>query len=184
MKYIVNNYSDRTLFARLCTYILHTYFSFSAFCVAQFFILHVVFCRSLSFLSFFFVSLYCLSFGLRLLITHFISSFFFKLRGFCGWNHMLVIFLQWDCCLSLLRVMSSTFIQGFNERLLFNTKWADIFSYISTRTNSQSVRSWRCSLWNDPLWVDMSLHSNTLSPFRANQFLFLLLNTVFLAEKQ
>ena len=34
------------------------------------------------------------------------------------------------------------------------------------------------------LWVDMSLHSDTLFWFRANQSLLFLLNAAFLAEKQ
>jgi hypothetical protein len=38
--------------------------------------------------------------------------------------------------------------------------------------------------WNNSSVVDMSLHSDTLSWFRANQSLFFLLNDVCLAEKQ
>jgi hypothetical protein len=37
---------------------------------------------------------------------------------------------------------------------------------------------------NNSHWVDMSLHSNTLFWFRANQSLLFLLNAAFLAEKQ
>jgi hypothetical protein len=38
--------------------------------------------------------------------------------------------------------------------------------------------------WNNSLHVDMSVHTDTLSWLRANQFLFLLLNAAFLDEKQ
>jgi len=38
--------------------------------------------------------------------------------------------------------------------------------------------------WKNSLWVDMSPHSDTLSGFRANQSLFLLLNTSCLSVKQ
>ena len=38
--------------------------------------------------------------------------------------------------------------------------------------------------WNNSLQVDMSLHSDTLFWFRANQSLFFLLNAACLAEKQ
>ena len=37
--------------------------------------------------------------------------------------------------------------------------------------------------WNSP-WIDMLGHSDTLSWFRANQFLLFLLNAVWLVEKQ
>ena len=41
------------------------------------------------------------------------------------------------------------------------------------------------SMWaNNSHWVDMSLHSDTLFWFRANQSLLFLLNAAFLAEKQ
>ena len=40
-------------------------------------------------------------------------------------------------------------------------------------------------MWaNNSHWVDMSLHSDTLFWFRANQSLLFLLNAAFLAEKQ
>jgi hypothetical protein len=38
--------------------------------------------------------------------------------------------------------------------------------------------------WNNNPWIDMSLHSDTLSWFRTNQSLFFLLNDACLAEKQ
>ena len=38
--------------------------------------------------------------------------------------------------------------------------------------------------WNNSSWVDMSLHSHTLSWFLANQSLLILLWAVCLAEKQ
>jgi len=38
--------------------------------------------------------------------------------------------------------------------------------------------------WNNSLWVDMSLHMDTLSWFQANQSLFVLLNAACLAQKQ
>jgi len=38
--------------------------------------------------------------------------------------------------------------------------------------------------WNNSTRVDMSLHSDTVSWFRANQSLLLLLNAACLAEKQ
>ena len=38
--------------------------------------------------------------------------------------------------------------------------------------------------WNNSPWVDMSLHSDTLFWFRANQSLLFLLNAVCLAKKQ
>jgi hypothetical protein len=38
--------------------------------------------------------------------------------------------------------------------------------------------------WNNSLRIDKSPHSNTLSWFRANQFLLFLFNDVRLAEKQ
>jgi hypothetical protein len=38
--------------------------------------------------------------------------------------------------------------------------------------------------WNNNPWVDMSLHSDTLFWFRANQSLLFLLNAVCLAKKQ
>ena len=38
--------------------------------------------------------------------------------------------------------------------------------------------------WNNSPWVDMSLHTDTLFLFRANQSLLLLINDACLAEKQ
>jgi len=38
--------------------------------------------------------------------------------------------------------------------------------------------------WNNSPWVDMSLHSDTLFWFRANQSLLLFLSAACLAEKQ
>jgi hypothetical protein len=38
--------------------------------------------------------------------------------------------------------------------------------------------------WNNSLWIDMSLHSDTLFWFLANQSLLLLIIAVCLAEKQ
>ena len=38
--------------------------------------------------------------------------------------------------------------------------------------------------WNNSPWVDMSLHSDTLFWFRANQSLLFLLNAASLPEKQ
>ena len=38
--------------------------------------------------------------------------------------------------------------------------------------------------WNNSLRIDMSLHSDTLSWFRANQSLLFLLNAAYLVEKQ
>jgi hypothetical protein len=38
--------------------------------------------------------------------------------------------------------------------------------------------------WNNSLWVDMPLHSDTLSWFRANQFLLFLHNAECLVKKQ
>ena len=38
--------------------------------------------------------------------------------------------------------------------------------------------------WNNSLRVNISLHLDTLSWFRANKSLFFLLNAAFLAEKQ
>jgi hypothetical protein len=41
------------------------------------------------------------------------------------------------------------------------------------------------AMWvNNSHWVDMSLHSDTLFWFQANQSLLFLLNAAFLAEKQ
>jgi hypothetical protein len=39
-------------------------------------------------------------------------------------------------------------------------------------------------LWRNGSWVDVSLHSDTLFCFRANQSLLLFLNYALLAEKQ
>jgi hypothetical protein len=73
------------------------------------------------------------------------------------------------------------------------------FSYIMVRTSLFSTRWWCpfCSRptrwvgffivlahWNNSPWVDMSLHSDTLVWFRANQSLLFLLNAACLAEKQ
>ena len=38
--------------------------------------------------------------------------------------------------------------------------------------------------WNNSPWVDMSLHLDTLSRFRANESFLLLLNAVYLVKKQ
>ena len=38
--------------------------------------------------------------------------------------------------------------------------------------------------WNNNPWVDMSLHLDTLSRFRANESFLLLLNAVYLVKKQ
>jgi hypothetical protein len=38
--------------------------------------------------------------------------------------------------------------------------------------------------WNNSPWVDMSLHSDTLLWFRANQYLLFLLNAAYLVEQQ
>jgi len=38
--------------------------------------------------------------------------------------------------------------------------------------------------WNNSVWIDMSPHSDTLSWFRANQYLSFLLNIAWLAEKK
>ena len=78
-----------------------------------------------------------------------------------------------------------------NQWLLFNTKWA-IFQPYHGEKKLHSMR-WRwCPLctrptlsWNLIVLVHLNncrKHSETLSWFQANQFLFLLLNAVCLAE--
>ena len=72
------------------------------------------------------------------------------------------------------------------------------FSYIMVRTSQFSVRRWWGPLctrptrwvgslvlahWNNSPRVDMSLHSDTLFWFRANQSLLFLLNAACLAKK-
>jgi hypothetical protein len=67
------------------------------------------------------------------------------------------------------------------------------FWYIMTRTSYISLCTWPTQLvktfivlvhWNNSPQVDMSVHTDTLSWLRANQFLFLLLNAACLDEKQ
>ena len=49
------------------------------------------------------------------------------------------------------------------------------------KTNTLSGILIELAHWNNSPWVDMSLHSDTLFWFRANQSLLFLLNAVFLA---
>ena len=71
--------------------------------------------------------------------------------------------------------------------LLFNTKWTIVQLYMARRsytinemmmittlysTNTLSLIFIVLTLWNNSPWVDMSLHSDTLSWFRANQTVF------------
>jgi hypothetical protein len=73
------------------------------------------------------------------------------------------------------------------------------FRYIMTRTSYISMTLWICLLctkltlswtfivlahWNNSPHIDVSLHSDTLSWFKANQSLLFLLNAACLAEKQ
>ena len=79
------------------------------------------------------------------------------------------------------------------------TSTQQFFSYIMARTscfcwNDDDVRfvleqqvSWIFIVldhWNSSPWVDMSLHSDILFWFWANQSLLLLLNAAYLVEKQ
>ena len=67
------------------------------------------------------------------------------------------------------------------------------FSYIIAITNDNTldynyfhlVRIWIVlAHWNNSPWIDMLLHWDTLSWFRANQSLLLLLKVAYLVEKQ
>ena len=87
-----------------------------------------------------------------------------------------------------------------SEWLLFNAKWAIFRLYHGHGENKlHSMKWWWCSLcsrstcwvgfffiahWKNSPRVDMSLHSDTLSWFRAKQSLLLLLNVAWIAEKQ
>ena len=63
----------------------------------------------------------------------------------------------------------------FNEMMMRSTLY---------QTNTLSWIFIVLGHWNNSLWVDMSLHSDTLSWFQANQSLLFALNTVCLVEKQ
>jgi hypothetical protein len=65
-----------------------------------------------------------------------------------------------------------------------STPIQQFFSYIMARTSKMSWIYIVLSHWNNSPRVDMSLHSDTLFWFRANQSLLFLLNTAWLAEKQ
>jgi hypothetical protein len=71
-----------------------------------------------------------------------------------------------------------------SEWLLFNAKWEINFSPISWRDEmmmmllcTRPTPNWifivLLTHWNKSLWIDMSLHSSTLSWFWANQSLFI-----------
>jgi hypothetical protein len=73
--------------------------------------------------------------------------------------------------------------------LLYHGENKLIFNEMMTRsalyyTNTLSWIFIVLDNWNNSPRIDMSLHSDTLSRFRANQSLLFLLNAVCLAEKQ
>jgi hypothetical protein len=67
------------------------------------------------------------------------------------------------------------------NKLIFNEMMIKSILYY---TNMLSWIFIMLAHWNDSPWIDMSLHPDTLSCFRANQSLFFLLNAACLAEKQ
>jgi hypothetical protein len=73
------------------------------------------------------------------------------------------------------------------EWVLFNAKWAIIQLYhVMNKLHFDETNMIFIVLahWKNSSRVDMSLHSDTLSWFHANQSLLLLLNVLWLAEKQ
>ena len=75
-------------------------------------------------------------------------------------------------------------IKWMSEWLLFNTKLA-IFSYIiATTSYIRWALGTRLTRWNNSPQVDMSLHSDALYWFQANQsFHFLLIDTCLLQKE-
>jgi hypothetical protein len=79
-----------------------------------------------------------------------------------------------------------------SQWLLFNANsilwWEQVKMMIKSALYHYTKTLWFIFIvlaqWNNRPWVDMSLHSDTLSWFWANQFLLLLLNAVCFAEKQ
>jgi hypothetical protein len=88
---------------------------------------------------------------------------------------------------------------NFRWLIVYNTKWCN-FQLYQVENKLHSMGLYSCPLctrstrlvgffivlahWNNSPRVDMSLHSDTLSWFGANQSLLFLLNDVYLAEKQ
>jgi len=85
-----------------------------------------------------------------------------------------------DCCLTPTR---QWFMQLYHSenKLIFNEMMMRSILY---KTNTLSSIVIVLSHWNNIPRVDMSLHSDTLSWFRANQPLFFLLNVACLVWKQ
>ena len=80
-----------------------------------------------------------------------------------------------DCCLTLNE-------QSFSYIMVKTCyiKWMPTLYLTNTLSSILIV----LAHWNNSLWVDMSLHTDTLSCFRTNQYLLSLLNVECLAEKQ
>ena len=63
-------------------------------------------------------------------------------------------------------------------------KWWQCLTCTRPTCSAGSLKVQMLTHWNNSSWVDISLHSDTLFWFWANQTLFLLLNAACLAEKQ
>ena len=84
----------------------------------------------------------------------------------------------------------------FSRCFCSNLEWAIVMQRLVSNISPKSWQRWWCLLCTRPIrlvgfinrnnsqWVDISLHSDTLSSFRANQFFLLLLIATRLAEKK
>jgi hypothetical protein len=112
-----------------------------------------------------------------------------KLQARCTRYNIMRSSLSVICGRSVVFFRYSGFLHLWvNEWLLFNkNKLRLIRCWWGPLCNHANKLSWIFIVlahWNNSPRVDMSLHSDTLSWFRANQSLFLLFNTVYLVEKQ
>ena len=117
---------------------------------------------------------------------------------------MIIIYRVWripfmwiSLILSYLKVHN---LYRLREWLLFNAKWAPppiscrksvtfdgiiiLMIFALFYANTLSWIFIVLAHWNNDPWVDMSLHSDTLTWFRVNQYLLFLLSTARLTEKQ
>ena len=123
------------------------------------------------------------------------SSIVMTCTPFSNWS----ISICWESFLLLFEIDQSALKRRLSELLLLSANWA-ICSAISwqEQVNFQSDKDEvrfvleqhpeldidSASSLKQQSWVDMSLHSNTLSWFRANQSLLFLLNAACLEENQ